>query len=62
MFASQNFMVDVFYFDGKKGQLQNELGHDPDAQCMVYLPTITIGGGLKYVLFLPLLGEDSHFD
>ena len=21
-----------------------------------------LGGGFKYVLFLPLLGEDSHFD
>ena len=29
MFASQNFMVDVFYFDGKKGQLQKWVGTWP---------------------------------
>ena len=40
----------------------------PLATCMVFLlhkkasiPQI-LGGGFKYLLFSPLLGEDSHFD
>ena len=24
--------------------------------------TVVLGGGFKYFLFSPLLGEDSHFD
>ena len=45
------------FFDGKS-RLQNELGHDPDAQCIVYLPTITRWWFEIFFMFTPTWGND----
>ena len=37
-----------------------ELGVDGKSD--VYQFNVKLGGGFKYFLFSPLLGEDSHFD
>ena len=34
----------------------------PDPVCSMTTITTNLGGGFKYFLFSPLLGEDSHFD